>query len=465
MDRKLGEFVAALRKHGLAVSPPEVAEAAQAVALVGYADRPRFREALGATLAKSRPDRLVFDDCFERFFRVEADAVSPDGNSAAEASRRPLPEGMEFLFGQGQGGGGGGRGDGEPVPGIPPSALGEDLLAEEDSALALRLAQAAAASNLSAIRVLTQKGLFGRRLLMAMGLEELEREISALEAAPGPAAARRADRLRERLQALRRRVRDTVDRRFRLQREQDRDAILRETDFALLRESDEVTAVVRRLARKLIARHRRRQRQAARGLLDVRATLRRNLAHDGILVDPRWRRVRKDRPRVVAVCDISRSVSQHARFLLLFLYSLQEVIPRLRTFVFTSTLHEVTDVFDHHDVCAALDIVMDRHGLGSTDYGRALSEFEELAGAALDRRTTLLFLGDARNNRGEARLDLLQLFRSRARQLLWLNPEDRNRWGSGDSEMLRYATACTRAWSCRSLADLERIVDRLLRSA
>lgn len=461
MDRKLGEFVAVLRKHGLAVSPPEMAEAAQSVALVGYADRPRFREALGATLAKSRPDRLVFDDCFERFFRFDTEAPSRDGSIAAG----PLPEGVEFAFGQGEGGGGGGSGGGEPLPGVPPSPLGQDLLAADDSALALRMAQAAIASNQAAIRVLTQKGLFGRRLLLAMGLEELEREIAALEGRPEAAASRRAERLRNRLQALRRRVRETVERNFRLLREQDRDALLRDTDFALLRESDEVTAVVRRLARKLITRHRRRERQAARGLLDVRATLRRNLAHDGILVDPRWRRIRKDRPRVVAVCDISRSVSQHARFLLLFLYSLQEVIPRLRTFVFTATMHEVTDVFEHHEVGAALDIVMDRHGLGSTDYGRALAELEEKAGTAIDRRTTLLFLGDARNNRGEARLDLLQLFRSRARQLVWLNPEDRNRWGSGDSEMLRYATACTRAWSCRSLSDLERIVDRLLRSA
>lgn len=460
MDRKLGEFVGILRKHGLSVSPPEAAEAALAVTLVGYADRERFRRTLAATLAKSQADRLVFEDCFARFFRVEA------AEAATPAARRSSPpEGMQSGFGQGQGGGSGGTGGGMPVPGIPPSALGEELLAPDDNALALHLAQAAASSNIAAIRVLTQRGLFGRRLLMAMGLDDLEREIAALEARGSGAATQRAALLRERLLQLRRRVRETVERSFRLQREQDRDAVLRETDFALLRESDDVTAVVRRLARKLITRHRRRERLAARGLLDVRATLRRNLAHDGVLVDPRWRRIRKDRPRVLAVCDVSRSVSRHARFLLLFLYSLQEVIPHLRTFVFTSTLHEVTDVFARHDVAAAIDIVMTRHGLGSTDYGRALADLEEQARGAIDRRTTLVFLGDARNNRGEARLDLLRQLRGRARQLVWLNPEERSRWGSGDSEMLRYATACTRAFSCRSLADLERIVDRLLRSA
>lgn len=462
MDRTLGEFVSILRRHGLAVAPPEMAEAARAVALVGYGNRMRFRDALGATLAKSRPDRLLFDACFENFFRRQDAIVEAEQDEV----RPPAPD---LLPGQGQAGGngagsGGGSGRGDPVPGVAPSTLGQELLAPDDSALALRMAKAAAESNLAGIRVLTQKGLFGRRLLLAMGLEDLEREIAALEEIRSPLAAYRAAQLRERLARLRQRVREMVERNYRLRRPQDREAALRETDFTLLRESAEVTAVVRRMAQKLVNRHRRRERQAARGQLDVRATLRRNLAHDGILIDPRWRRIRKDRPRLLAVCDVSRSVSQHARFLLLFLYGLQEVIPRLRTFVFTSTLHEVTGLFDQHAADAALDIVMQRHGLGSTDYGRALAGLEQQALGAIDRRTTLLFLGDARNNRGEARLDLLRLFQGRARQLLWLNPEERSRWGSGDSEMLRYASACTRAWSCRNLNDLERIVDRLLRA-
>lgn len=461
MDRTLGDFITVLRRHGVAVAPPEAGDAARAVMLVGYGDRGRFREALGTTLAKSHADRLVFEHCFESFFQppVATAADIPATDTA------PLLRPEDLQAGQGQAGGnGGGSGAGEPVPGIPPSALGEALLEGDEAALALRLARATADSGLGQMRVLTQKGLYGRRLLQAMGLEDLEREITALEDSASERALRRATALRDRLSRLRERVRATVERSWRLRQPRDREALLRETDFALLQESAEVTAVVRRMARRLVNRHRRRERLAARGRLDVRATLRRNIAHDGVPIDPRWRRIRKDRPRVIAVCDVSRSVSRHARFLLLFLYGLQEVIPRLRTFVFTSTLHEVTALFDAQPADAALETVMQRHGLGSTDYGRALAQLEEQALAGIDRHTTLLFLGDARNNRGEARLDLLRLFQSRARQLLWLNPEERNRWGSGDSEMLRYATACTRTWSCRNLADLERIVDRLLRS-
>jgi uncharacterized protein with von Willebrand factor type A (vWA) domain len=462
MDRKLTEFIALLRRNGLRSSPPEVADAVTAVALVGYGQRQRFHDALAGTLAKSRNDALIFDRCFDSFFSFSADSHSP-ASAPAELS---LPEGLQFLFGQGQGGGtGGGQASGMPIPGIPPSMLSEQLLADDGNQLSVALASAIASTDLARMQVMTQKGLFSRRILLAMGLEHLEREITELKSSPLPAAVMRAELLQAGLERLRRRVRDEVDRYFRIARTQNRDEIVQATDFALLRESEDVRAVIRRMAKRLITLHRRREKQAARGRLDVRATLRRNLAHDGVLMEPRWRRVRKDRPRVMAVCDVSRSVSQYARFLLLFLYNLQEVIPRLRSFVFASTLHEVTDLFDDSDVEAALDLTMERYGLGSTDYGRAFADLESLALADIDRRTTLIILGDARNNNGEARLDLLRRCHDRARQVIWLNPEDRNRWGSGDSEMLRYATCCTHAYSCRTLQDIERIVDRLLKSA
>ncbi|MDQ8037777.1 MAG: VWA domain-containing protein [Pedobacter sp.] len=464
MDRKLTEFVSLLRRNGLPVSPPEVQDAATAITLVGYADRGLFHDALASTLAKSTAHSAIFDRCFDSFFRFSSASAE---NAAAENADSPRnsPE----FFGQGQGGGSGGQGSGggqgQPVPGITPSELGEQLLANAESELATALAQAVETANLAAIRVTTQRGLFGRRILMAMGLAELERELSELDASSLPAAAQRATGLREARDRLRGRVRETVDRYFQLSRENNRDAVMREVDFALLREFRDVEAVIRRMARKLITLHRRREKLAARGLLDVRATLRHNLSHDGVLINPYWRRVRKDKPRVIAVCDVSRSVSQHARFLLLFLYSLQEVIPRLRSFAFSSSLHEVTALFEKMETADAIEAVMDRYGMGSTDYGRAFVDLERLALSDIDKRTTLIILGDARNNNGEARLDLLREFHLRAKQVIWLNPEAMNRWGSGDSEMLRYQSACTRSHTCRNLAELERIVDRLLKTA
>lgn len=465
MDRKLTEFVALLRNNGLPVSPPEVADAASAIQLVGYADRDRFHAALSTTLAKSTVDAAVLDRCFESFFSFSTTPAAEADTKKEPASPLRLPEGLQFLFGRGQGGGSGSEGGGQPVPGVPPSALGEQLLNDENNALDLALAQAIETARLVDIRVMTQKGLFGRRMMMAMGLQDLEREISALDALEGPRAAQRATALRNRRDRLRTQVRDTVDRYFQLARRQDREAMLRETDFTLLRDSQEAEAVIRRMARRLITQHRRREKMAARGLLDVRATLRHNVSHDGVLINPRWRRIRKDKPKVMAICDVSGSVSRYSRFLLLFLYSLQEVIPRLRSFAFSSSLHEVTELFQALPLEDAMDAVLERYGLGSSDYGRSFADLETLALGAIDRKTTLIILGDARNNNGDARLDLLREFHLRAKQVIWLNPEDMNRWGSGDSEMLRYRSACSRVHSCRNLGELERIVDRLLKSA
>lgn len=460
MDRTLTEFAALLRNNGLPVSPPEVADAVWAVHAVGYADRQRFHDALACTLAKSEPDALVFERCFDSFFRFGL-ATTPGTTATPPA----MPIQPPPLQGNGNGAGSGSGKSGGQATDTPPSALGEQLLAQDSNALALTMAQAVQRSRLQDIRVITQKGLFGRRLMLAMGSEDLERELQALDTLNSRNAQQRAQALRDARQRLRREVRDTVERYFQLVRRQDRDAIIRDTDFAALREFKDVERTVRRMAQRLITIHRRRERLASRGLLDVKATLRHNIAYDGVLAEPRWRRIRKDKPRVMVVCDVSRSVSQHARFLLMFLYGLQEVIPRLRSFVFSSSLHEVTDSFHQLSVDAAIETVMDRYGLGSTDYGRALNDLDALARHDIDRRTTLIFLGDARNNNGDAKAGLLHQFHDRARQLIWLNPENRNRWGSGDSEMLRYLPACTQAYSCRNLGDLERIVDRLLKSA
>lgn len=462
MDRKLTEFVALLRNNGLPISPPEVQDAATAISLVGYENRATFHAALGSTLAKSTANAAIFDRCFERFFTFSSATENAGANSTATNPPPDLPP----QFGRGQGAGsGGGQGRGQPIPGVTPSELGEQLINEAESALDLNLAQAIESVSLATIRVLTQKGLFGRRIMVAMGLRDLERELAELDGSDLPLAAQRAVQLRERRDRLRSRVRETVDRYFQLAREQNREVVMRETDFVLLREFRDVEAVIRRMARKLITLHRRREKLAARGLLDIRATLRHNISHDGVLINPRWRRIRKDKPKVMAICDVSRSVSQHARFLLLFLYSLQEVIPRLRSFAFSSSLHEVTGLFEQLATEEAIEAVMDRYGMGSTDYGRAFADLEKLALREIDRKTTVIILGDARNNNGEARLDLLQEIHLRAKQVIWLNPEPANRWGSGDSEMLRYRSACSRVHSCRNLAELERIVDRLLKTA
>lgn len=447
MDSRLSEFVQLLRKRGFRISAAETIDAVAAAAITGYADEASFREVLALTLVKSQSDRPLFDDCFDRFFRFSR-WDSPETVDDREAEQTP-----SSADGGMPGGGSGMQ---------PGSGLGDLLLNGSSDEVELRMAEAARQANLQNIRVLTQKGLFGRRIMMAMGLEDLEAEITRLDQSPIPSAAQLAVRLREARERLRDRVRQQVENYYLLARQDLRESVIREVDVATLREFRDVQLVVRKMAKRLVSTHSRRRRVYRRGVLDLRATLRRNAGYDGVLMETQWRTKRVDRPKIVAVCDVSRSVQVYARFLLMFLYSLQEVLPRVRAFAFSSHLGEVTDLFEKESFDNAVDQVMDRYGLGSTDYGAAWEQMFDAVAPQIDKRTTMIVLGDARNNNGDPALSAWRALAGRARQVIWINPESRNRWGSGDSEMLRYLPQTTLATSCRSLNDLERLVDRLL---
>ncbi len=189
-----------------------------------------------------------------------------------------------------------------------------------------------------------------------------------------------------------------------------REEIIREANLATLNDFRGVDLIVRKLAKKIAAQHSRRRRVEQRGLLDVRRTLARNIRHDGILFEPQWRSKRIDRPNVVVVCDVSGSVRAYAKFLLLFLYSLADVLPRVRAFAFSFRLGEVTEVFRKHEFDDAVDATLQTLGMGSTDYGLAFEELEKLCYDSVDHRTTLIILGDARSNYSEPRADILKRY-------------------------------------------------------
>jgi len=217
------------------------------------------------------------------------------------------------------------------------------------------------------------------------------------------------------------------------------------------------------MAKKLATRHSRRRRNLKRGQLNMAKTLRKGIAHDGVMFTTYWKQTRKEKPQILAVCDVSGSVAAYAKFLLLFLYSLQDVLPKVRSFAFSNHLGEVSRYFDDYPVERAVEEINRKYG-GPTNYGTSLQDFARLALDDINSNTTVIILGDARNNNSEPRLDILQSIYSRSKQVIWLNPESRRAWGSGDSEMLRYRSACHFAAECKTLKQLERIVDQLLKS-
>lgn len=454
MSAVLGDFLQALRAADVRVSTSEGLDAASVLAALGYEDRGLLKTALSQVLAKSIDDKARFDDCFDLYFQAEAmDGLRAASDEPEEASAAS---------------------DGTP-PADSPAADTSDapslqaLLENGDRAsLQLALADAARAAGIADIKLFTQRGMFTRRILERMGIEALERRLYELRRDEDEPAA---ERLRARLAQLRDEVLALVDRQLLLLTANAgrrlREEILRETPLTRAEAGDFriMQALVRKLAQRLVALHSRRRKVAQRGVLDVRHTIRRNIEFDGLLFDVVWRRKKIERPKIVAVCDVSGSVANVARFLLLFLYSVSEVLPMVRSFVFSSVLAEVTELFATHAVEEAVSIALQRHGWGSTDYGMAFAQLVEQALDDIDHRTTVLILGDARSNHGYPGLRELRLVHERAKRVIWLNPEPRAFWGIGDSEMPRLATACDRVDTCRSLRQLERLVGELMRSA
>jgi uncharacterized protein len=464
METTLTDFVRVLRNAEVRVSPAETLDAVRALEIMGYADRARVREALAATLTKTIEEKQLFDECFERFFkwRGAADNQQPGDHGQTAPGEPSLPVSAPA----------GSADQATASLGGALSELSEMLLAGDAAQLALAVDAAGRSARIGEMRMFTQRGLYGRRILEALGWDALQRDILTLEQAPAGSDPGRASGLALKQQAdlLRERVKDFVENRYLLfasgNARELRESVLRTARLSNLERQElaRMNRLVRRIARKLAARYARRKRSFRRGLLDVPRTLRGGIAHDGLLFEPRWKSVRRDRPALIAVCDVSGSVRAYARFLLLFLYGLSDVLPRVRSFVFSSKLGEVSELFEHNPPEAAIEIALKQWGFGSTDYGAALRELLPAIGRELERGATVVVLGDGRNNYGDPALQTLRELGSRCRRLVWLNPEALSSWGTGDSEMLRYRACVSDARVVQSLAHLERFADDLLRN-
>ena len=458
MQATLEDFFKALRGSDLEVSLNAQIDAARAVALVGWSDRALLKSALGTTLAKTTPDRALFDDAFDRFFRFSAfgNLSAPAQDPPAQSAQSP-----QDTAATGSGGPGGCQGSGG-------QALSQLLLAGDSAALAKRMQEAAREVGLTDIWFFTQKGHYTQKIQQSMGLELLDREISdAKRQTLAPARARELELARKKLFEE---VRNFVERKLALfgtaPTRQLHDDFLQSQKLSNIEKRDfaRMHVIVSKIAKRLAERHSRRKKKRVRGQLDFRKTLRNNAAYDGVMFETFWRSRVVDRPRVVAICDVSGSVRQYAHFLLLFLHSLGEQVSDLRSFAFTNHLVEVSDTFESLPVEQAVDKVMQAVGGSGTDYGQTLLDIEAQLLDDIDRRTTVLMLGDARNNRGQAQAHVMQRLYQRARRVIWLNPEPVSFWGLGDSEMKRYAPYCHIARECNSLAHLENTLDALLRT-
>lgn len=443
MDRTIRNFILALRRSGVAVSTSETLDAVRAVENLGYSDREVFKGGLAATLAKSHHAKVVFDKCFDRFFSAILPARDYQYTTqyTGNESRAEL------------------------------SQLSQMLLSGDRGGLAIAIQQAAREVDVTNIQFFTQKSAYIQKILRQMGVDGLNRDIGEMNRSEESVELSKL--LLQVRDELFQTVRDFVEQQLALYAPSTSDGMIEQylADIRLSnadeRDFEKMHAIVRKMAAKLKTVYSRKRKIAKRGHLDFKKTLRKNIAHQGLLFTTCWKTKRVDRPNVVVVCDISRSVKNVSRFFLLFLYTLNEMLSKIRTFVFCSNLAEVSRIFEEYPLSRAIAAVESGADIGVnfglTDYGRAFADFKENHLREVSQRTTVIIIGDARNNYDNPRSEILKLIREKSKSVIWLNVESRFKWGSGDSEMLKYLPYCDLATECNTLNHLEKVSRKLLK--
>jgi hypothetical protein len=232
---------------------------------------------------------------------------------------------------------------------------------------------------------------------------------------------------------------------------------LSEKDMLILREE------VRRLAAILRSRVALRQKRAKSGVLDPKATIRANLKHFGVPIELKHKQ-KTLKPKLVVICDISTSMRYCSELMLSLIYTLQDQVSKTHAFAFIDHLEFITPDFQGRQADEAIGVVLQRMppGYYSTDLGYALFNFSGDFMDKIDSRTSLIMVGDGRNNYNNPQIDIFKKMARRAHRTVWINPEPQIQWGTGDSDMRQYAPHCDDIIRAGTLTELTKAVDSLL---
>ncbi|WP_237568866.1 vWA domain-containing protein [Mycolicibacterium lacusdiani] len=458
----LVEFVEALRGVGIAVGPSETVDAGRVMATLGLVDREVLREGLACAVMRRAEHRETYDAMFDLWFPAALGARTVvDDEDSDDESDGPPPQDIEGLR----------------------DALVQMLtdnpdLANVDDRLAAMIAQIVESFG----RYNSSRGpsYSSYQALKAMALDELEgRLLAGLLAGygddPTPTQQEIAKALAaKRVSQLRRMVEGETKRRTAEQLGREHVQMYGipqlSENVEFLRASGEQLRQMRRvvapLARTLASRLAARRRRARAGEIDMRKTLRKSMSTGGVPIDVVLKKPRPARPELVVLCDVSGSVAGFSHFTLMLVSALRQQFSRVRVFAFIDTTDEVTELFGPEaDLAVAVQRITREAGVytrdGHSDYGHAFVSFLDKYPNVLSPRSSLLVLGDGRNNYRNPEVDLLTHMVTASRHAHWLNPEPKHLWGSGDSAVPRYEGVIT-MHECRSAKQLAGVIDQLL---
>ena len=473
----LSGFVQELRNAGLPVSLTENLDAMEAVRHIPIEDRDAFKYALGATLVKNSAHWRSFETVFEVYFSLRGPEYALVDGSPEELDElwREMQEQMQQGDGRGASGG---------MESLTPEEMAQMLmqaLMKGDQAMMRALARQAVqrfagmepgrpvGGTYYLYRTLRNLDLDGMlQKLMDASRQEVGGELTPLE------ERLERDEYETRIENFKKEIEAEIRRRLVADRGAEAMAkTLRKPlpeDVEFMHASRDEMALLKKslypLTRKLAARLARKRRHGRKGPLDFRNTVRHSLSYGGVPADPKFKYPRPAKPELMVVADISGSVAAFARFTLMLVYAIQNQFSKVRSFVFIDGLDEVTDFFRNtEDITEAIHRVNTEADVvwvdGHSDYGHAFEVFWEKYGKDVGPKTTVLLLGDARNNYHASQAWVVKEIEQKARHVYWLNPEPRSYWNTGDSIVGEYGTYTDGVFECRNLRQLEAFVEKL----
>ncbi len=506
MDTVVNDFVQVLRNHQLRVSPAESIDALRALEHTGLRERGVVKDTLRATLIKNQEDAGTFDRLFDLYFSMRPAVQKPSARLklAHDHDHGPPPARLEL---------------GEEAGGEAPEDEGHSHDTDESTEmrrffeedrmrpandihgesermrlsmfsqeLVLNRKPGALESALQRLtyhmRLRRSRNMFNPGgLVPDAGGEELPLDVSAVdlqdfvdhlhelevdEALIAELEAQSENILR----GLPDLIKQMQEREKLLEKDAKDDAAFRRRALRkMLRfsaaEQREMEASIRRIARNIQGAKTRRLKRDRIGRISVPHTLRQNVRYDGVPFEPVLRRRRENKPRVTLLCDVSLSTRNLARFWLHLVYQMQSLFSKVRTFVFVADVAEVTQVFEEHDMNRAVEEIFSGRILDAdvnSDFGKAAERFKNEHLPTINHRTTIVILGDGRNNGKPPNVEALEEITRHARRTVWITPEPRWGWSLGSCDMPLYKPLCDRVEVVRDVDGLAHVAEELVRS-
>jgi uncharacterized protein with von Willebrand factor type A (vWA) domain len=459
MQHLILKFVSSARAAGLRISTSETLDCLKQLAFIDPLDERQFSRVLRANFAKSHRDQSKFNQLYHLFFHELRDEEDIGGSEPISQYKKELLQQIREKT--------------DPEE-ILPSVI--DFLAGDPTDYIRMLQGLESHAETNSKGIGSNMGAMVRRLNLLLSLNKIRGAVSGF-------LSINRDRIGwETREAIGSHFDQRMDSAFRLmarnffpypktrkkRKSYDRRLTqLGEVSFTSLTKKEvmEMRDAIRALVRKLKDIVTRRYAVQSRGALDVKKTLRKACRYQGVPLEIVCRKKPPRKGKVVVLCDVSGSVWSSARFMLNMLYSLQECFTKVRSFIFVAGLDEVTSFFDDHDIDDAIDKVMKDADIeygASTDYGQTFREFDAEYMDILNKKTTLIIIGDGRSNYTHPEPGILDEMREKCRRLIWLNPEAEMFWYSGDSEMRTYESLCNDVRACGNLNQLTAFIQNLI---